>query len=199
MSVQQHQQHTISTVVQSVFALRPFHATLAGHVDAETGDELVLINDTHWYWWLVRVQRTTCIGYIPAEFVELPNERVARMNRDANACIPPPGFRLNRQNQLSAPAKKRVRFADSCCYEPTFYDCMDGIPELEQDCADSSDLSDDCASPIREDNPMDTVDVQEEHILDLKPARKENQILQTSFDALHKIDTKINGLIKGLK
>lgn len=179
---------------EPVYAVRPFHATLAGHVDADVGDELVLINDTHWYWWLVRVQRTACIGYIPAEFVELVSERVARQNKDANTFIPIPMQHMRRAS-ASCSGKKRVRFAEACCYEPSFYaGCPNSPPGLENDSSDTSDISDECESPISEDTP----------IIHLKTdasdaPRKESPIFQTGFDAIHKIDNKLSVLIRGLK
>lgn len=181
---------------ETVYAVRPFHATLAGHVDANVGDELVLINDTHWYWWLVRVQRTACIGYIPAEFVELLTERVARQNKDANTFIPMPMLQHMRKSKSPGSVPKTVRFAEACCYEPSFYDCLSSPPGLENDTSDTSDLSDECESPVSEENPMDHL---HERMADTTTPRKENPIFQTGFDAIHKIDNKLNILIRGFK
>ncbi|KAJ3013446.1 UNVERIFIED_CONTAM: hypothetical protein HDU68_000699, partial [Siphonaria sp. JEL0065] len=67
-----------------VYALHSFVATLEGQVCVLKGDPLALLDDTNSYWWLVRCCKTDEIGYIPAENVETPSERVARLNRIRN-------------------------------------------------------------------------------------------------------------------
>lgn len=48
------------------------------------GDSLVLLDDANSYWWLVRVLKTEDVGYIPAENIETPYERLARLNKHRN-------------------------------------------------------------------------------------------------------------------
>lgn len=48
------------------------------------GDSLLLLDDANSYWWLVRVLKTEDVGYIPAENVETPYERLARLNKHRN-------------------------------------------------------------------------------------------------------------------
>ncbi|KAK6985243.1 heat shock protein, partial [Favolaschia claudopus] len=43
-----------------------------------------LMDDSNSYWWLVRVLKTQEVGYIPAENIETPFERLARLNKHRN-------------------------------------------------------------------------------------------------------------------
>jgi hypothetical protein len=67
-----------------VCAMHTFVATLEGQVAVVRNEPLVLLDDTNSYWWLVKPLRSNSIGYIPAEIVETPNERIARVNRQKN-------------------------------------------------------------------------------------------------------------------
>lgn len=51
---------------------------------------MVLLDDSNSYWWLVRVVKDGSIGYLPAEHIETPTERLARLNkhRNVDVCIP---------------------------------------------------------------------------------------------------------------
>ncbi|KAJ3031188.1 UNVERIFIED_CONTAM: hypothetical protein HDU68_006059 [Siphonaria sp. JEL0065] len=82
----QHQQSLLMAAIDYnlVYALHSFVATLEGQVCVLKGDPLALLDDTNSYWWLVRCCKTDEIGYIPAENVETPSERVARLNRIRN-------------------------------------------------------------------------------------------------------------------
>ncbi|RKP02491.1 hypothetical protein CXG81DRAFT_7542, partial [Caulochytrium protostelioides] len=67
-----------------VYALHTFIANLEGQVCVMKGDALLLLDDANAYWWLVKCIKTEEIGYIPAENVETPYERLARLNRQRN-------------------------------------------------------------------------------------------------------------------
>ncbi|KAG5457145.1 MAG: hypothetical protein BJ554DRAFT_2918, partial [Olpidium bornovanus] len=67
-----------------VYAYHTFTATLDGQVTVTRGDSLVLLDDSNSYWWLVKNLETSAIGYIPAENIETPYERLARLNRHRN-------------------------------------------------------------------------------------------------------------------
>ena len=75
-----------------VYSLHSFAATVEGQANVVKGDRLVLIDDSNSYWWLVRVLKTQEVGYIPAENIETPFERLARLNKhrnvDVSASIP---------------------------------------------------------------------------------------------------------------
>jgi hypothetical protein len=51
------------------------------------GDSLILLDDTNSYWWLVKVLKTEDVGYIPAENIETPFERLARLNKYRNVDV----------------------------------------------------------------------------------------------------------------
>ncbi|KAH9887608.1 hypothetical protein C8Q73DRAFT_794614 [Cubamyces lactineus] len=67
-----------------VYALHSFAATVEGQANVVKGDSLFLMDDNNSYWWLVRVLKTQEVGYIPAENIETPFERLARLNKHRN-------------------------------------------------------------------------------------------------------------------
>lgn len=67
-----------------VYALHSFAATVEGQANVVKGDSLFLMDDSNSYWWLVRVLKTQEVGYIPAENIETPFERLARLNKHRN-------------------------------------------------------------------------------------------------------------------
>ena len=70
-----------------VYSLHSFAATVEGQASVVKGDSLVLMDDSNSYWWLVRVLKTQEIGYIPAENIETPFERLARLNKHRNVDV----------------------------------------------------------------------------------------------------------------
>ncbi|RSH93410.1 hypothetical protein EHS25_007766 [Saitozyma podzolica] len=66
------------------YALHTFLATVEGQASVVKGDSLLLLDDANSYWWLVRVLKTEDVGYIPAENIETPYERLARLNKHRN-------------------------------------------------------------------------------------------------------------------
>ncbi|WFD42436.1 protein phosphatase regulator [Malassezia psittaci] len=70
-----------------VYALHTFVATVDGQATVQKGDNLVLLDDSNSYWWLVRVMASQEVGYIPAENIETPYERLARLNKHRNVQI----------------------------------------------------------------------------------------------------------------
>ena len=73
-----------------VYALHTFIATVEGQASVVRGDSLVLLDDTNAYWWLIRVLKTQELGYIPAENIETPDERLARLNKHRNIDVSAP-------------------------------------------------------------------------------------------------------------
>ncbi|GAB7347287.1 hypothetical protein MBLNU459_g3373t1 [Dothideomycetes sp. NU459] len=67
-----------------VYALHTFVATVEGQANAQKGDTMVLLDDSNSYWWLVRIVKDSSIGYLPAEHIETPTERLARLNKHRN-------------------------------------------------------------------------------------------------------------------
>src|SRR6266436_1117750 len=93
-----------------VYSLHSFAATVEGQASVVKGDSLVLMDDSNSYWWLVRVLKTQEVGYIPAENIETPYERLARLNKHRNVDVrrlPSPVSSLphthNAPPQLAAP------------------------------------------------------------------------------------------------
>lgn len=73
-----------------VYSLHTFAATVEGQASVVKGDSLTLMDDSNSYWWLVRVLKTQEIGYIPAENIETPFERLARLNKHRNIDVSAP-------------------------------------------------------------------------------------------------------------
>jgi hypothetical protein len=70
-----------------VYAFHSFAATVEGQANVVKGDSLFLMDDSNSYWWLVRVLKTQEVGYIPAENIETPFERLARLNKHRNVDV----------------------------------------------------------------------------------------------------------------
>ncbi|KAG5721504.1 Tip elongation aberrant protein Tea4 [Termitomyces sp. T112] len=73
-----------------VYSLHSFAATVEGQANVVKGDSLFLMDDSNSYWWLVRVLKTQEVGYIPAENIETPFERLARLNKHRNVDLASP-------------------------------------------------------------------------------------------------------------
>lgn len=73
-----------------IYALHTFLATVEGQASVVKGDSLLLLDDANSYWWLVRVLKTEDVGYIPAENIETPYERLARLNKHRNIDVAAP-------------------------------------------------------------------------------------------------------------
>lgn len=75
---------------QYVYALRTFVATEQGQANVQKGDAMILLNDSNSYWWLVRLVKDSSVGFLPAEHVETPSERLARLNKHRNGEVSSP-------------------------------------------------------------------------------------------------------------
>src|SRR6266550_5809209 len=73
-----------------VYSLHSFAATVEGQANVVKGDSLILMDDSNSYWWLVKVLKTQEVGYIPAENIETPFERLARLNKHRNVDVSRP-------------------------------------------------------------------------------------------------------------
>ncbi|KAM0322207.1 hypothetical protein ACHAQA_009698 [Verticillium albo-atrum] len=111
-----------------VYALHTFVATVEGQANATKGDTMVLLDDSNSYWWLVRVAKDNSIGYLPAEHIETPTERLARLNKHRNIDLSATmlGDQAGKESKstfrtaLRGKKKKTVVFA-----EPTYVDYSD--------------------------------------------------------------------------
>ncbi|EXJ94224.1 hypothetical protein A1O1_02617 [Capronia coronata CBS 617.96] len=121
-----------------VYALHTFVATVEGQANATKGDTMVLLDDSNSYWWLVRVVKDGSIGYLPAEHIETPTERLARLNKHRNVDLSASMLGDNPEkskNPLKKAMRRRnaktVQFAPPTYYEPGEYDYSD--EEEEED------------------------------------------------------------------
>ncbi|POR33017.1 NAD-specific glutamate dehydrogenase [Tolypocladium paradoxum] len=108
-----------------VYALHTFVATVEGQANATKGDTMVLLDDSNSYWWLVRVVKDSSIGYLPAEHIETPTERLARLNKHRNIDLSATmlGDQTAKQKNSFKGIRRRrktVTFAD-----PTYVDYSD--------------------------------------------------------------------------
>ncbi|KAJ9602963.1 protein phosphatase regulator [Cladophialophora chaetospira] len=115
-----------------VYALHTFVATVEGQANATKGDTMVLLDDSNSYWWLVRVVKDGSIGYLPAEHIETPTERLARLNKHRNVDLSASMLGDNPEkskNPLKKAMRRRnaktVQFAPPTYYEPSDYEYSD--------------------------------------------------------------------------
>ncbi|KAF4119753.1 SH3 [Geosmithia morbida] len=113
-----------------VYALHTFVATVEGQANATKGDTMVLLDDSNSYWWLVRVVKDSSIGYLPAEHIETPTERLARLNKHRNVDLSATmlGDQSPSQKQQKATGFKsiRKRWKSVTFAEPTYVDYNNG-------------------------------------------------------------------------
>ncbi|KAJ3266287.1 hypothetical protein HDU77_001776 [Chytriomyces hyalinus] len=114
----------------SMYAVNTFVASLDGQVSVIKGDALALLDDSNSYWWLVRCRKTDEIGYIPAENIETPFERLARLNEKRNVIL---GC-LTEEDAVAGPVpvshSKRIVFAPTIEIFEEF-DLFDDSPDDE--------------------------------------------------------------------
>ncbi|CCT74123.1 related to ATP dependent RNA helicase [Fusarium fujikuroi IMI 58289] len=122
-----------------VYALHTFVATVEGQANATKGDTMVLLDDSNSYWWLVRVVKDSSIGYLPAEHIETPTERLARLNKHRNIDLSATMLgdtAEKKQQTFKSPirfGRKTVTFTS-----PTYHD----YTEIDDYSSDEEDLDD---------------------------------------------------------
>ncbi|RFU73602.1 hypothetical protein TARUN_8654 [Trichoderma arundinaceum] len=126
-----------------VYALHTFVATVEGQANATKGDTMVLLDDSNSYWWLVRVVKDSSIGYLPAEHIETPTERLARLNKHRNIDLSAsmltdqqPGQKQKSGFSIGIKKKATVVFA-----EPTYHNYSDRDYSSDEE-DDDEDLDD---------------------------------------------------------
>lgn len=161
-----------------VYALHNFVATVEGQANAAKGDTMVLLDDSNSYWWLVRVVKDGSIGYLPAEHIETPTERLARLNKHRNIDLSATMLGDNPEKSKN-PLKKamRRRNAKTVTFTaPTFIEAseMEFSSDEELDGADYFNSDDEEAiSEGIEDDMQDNED-SDIVIEPLKPKLKES-------------------------
>ncbi|KAG6013455.1 hypothetical protein E4U54_006734 [Claviceps lovelessii] len=108
-----------------VYALHTFVATVEGQANATKGDTMVLLDDSNSYWWLVRVVKDSSIGYLPAEHIETPTERLARLNKHRNIDLSATMLGDQAQKQKNSFKSIRRRRKTVTFSEPTYVDYSD--------------------------------------------------------------------------
>ncbi|KAF2734095.1 hypothetical protein EJ04DRAFT_252512 [Polyplosphaeria fusca] len=110
-----------------VYALHTFVATVEGQANATKGDTMVLLDDSNSYWWLVRVVKDSSIGYLPAEHIETPTERLARLNKHRNIDLSATMLG-DTAEKTKNPLKKAMRRRNAKTVQfapPTYVDAVD--------------------------------------------------------------------------
>ncbi|CAZ85316.1 unnamed protein product [Tuber melanosporum] len=108
---------------EMVYALHTFTATVKGQANATKGEHMVLLDDSNSYWWLVRIVRDASIGYLPAEHIETPTERLARLNKHRNIDLASNMLSDNAHEKSKNPLRKamRRRNAKTVTFSPPTY------------------------------------------------------------------------------
>ncbi|KAI9360462.1 hypothetical protein DFJ73DRAFT_83718 [Zopfochytrium polystomum] len=134
-----------------VYARHTFVASLEGQVCVFKSDSLELLDDTNSYWWLVKCIKTDEIGYIPAENIETPHERLARLNSFRNVQLALPSKSDLHNVPLPLIPRRNIRFNEvpSVCedYDKDYYDSDDAEEEETVDGEPPIDSTDDAISP----------------------------------------------------
>ncbi|KAI5812810.1 hypothetical protein BZA77DRAFT_335121 [Pyronema omphalodes] len=172
---------------EMVYALHHFNATVEGQANAAKGEHMVLLDDSNSYWWLVRIVRDSSIGYLPAEHIETPTERLARLNKHRNIDLAAnmlsdttPEKSRNPLKKIRARrnTKKTVAFTDPIYHEASEYEYSDeeeegaegpeGEEQEEGNTADATKLEptqdpatneDLGADPVAREKPQQSVNV----------------------------------------
>ncbi|EED14881.1 SH3 domain protein, putative [Talaromyces stipitatus ATCC 10500] len=152
-----------------VYALHTFVATVEGQANAAKGDTMVLLDDSNSYWWLVRVVKDGSIGYLPAEHIETPTERLARLNKHRNVDLSATMLGDNAEKSKN-PLKKamRRRNAKTVTFaSPTFFEASDIDYSTEEEEEDAEQLEEE---EIRVEPQDAQYDVQDEDMV-VEPLR----------------------------
>ncbi|CAG8444858.1 12729_t:CDS:2 [Dentiscutata erythropus] len=103
-----------------VYASRTFRETVEGRVKVEKNDSLILLDDSNDYWWLVKLLKNEDVGYMPAEDIEMPFEKLARINKHKNVNLTIPINNIEddnlSMNQKKSKTSKTVYFTSPECF-----------------------------------------------------------------------------------
>ncbi|GKZ85059.1 hypothetical protein AnigIFM56816_010822 [Aspergillus niger] len=156
-----------------VYALHNFFATVDGQANAAKGDTMVLLDDSNSYWWLVRIVKDGSIGYLPAEHIETPTERLARLNKHRNVDLSATMLGDNSEKSKN-PLKKamRRRNAKTVTFtSPTYIEASDVEYSTEEEMDDDISFQDEDMAREDADHLQDG---QNEDIV-VKPLRPKSQ------------------------
>ncbi|KAL2796051.1 hypothetical protein BJX66DRAFT_300390 [Aspergillus keveii] len=155
-----------------VYALHNFVATVDGQANAAKGDNMVLLDDSNSYWWLVRIVKDGSIGYLPAEHIETPTERLARLNKHRNVDLSATmlGDNLEKSKNPLKKAMRRRNAKTVTFTSPTYIEASDVEYSTEEEEDDDVSFTDEYASR----DEYDTRDEQNEDIV-VEPLRPKSQ------------------------
>ncbi|KAJ5226203.1 hypothetical protein N7468_007428 [Penicillium chermesinum] len=168
-----------------VYALHNFVATVDGQANAAKGDTMVLLDDSNSYWWLVRVVKDGSIGYLPAEHIETPTERLARLNKHRNVDLS--ATMLGDNNEKSKnPLKKAMRRRNAKTVNfaaPTYIEASDQEYSSDED-SEHGDFFNDDETETVESEEGDSQDQAEEIVVEpLRPkGHKEKPVEQVEIN-----------------
>ncbi|KAJ5620635.1 hypothetical protein N7510_004619 [Penicillium lagena] len=143
-----------------VYALHNFVATVDGQANAAKGDTMVLLDDSNSYWWLVRVVKDGSIGYLPAEHIETPTERLARLNKHRNVDLSATMLGDNSEKSKN-PLKKAMRRRNAKTVNfaaPTYIEASD-VEFSSDDDSEHGDFFDDETLDGEEDDAQEQEDI----------------------------------------
>ncbi|GIK04466.1 hypothetical protein Aspvir_008549 [Aspergillus viridinutans] len=174
-----------------VYALHNFVATVDGQANAAKGDTMVLLDDSNSYWWLVRIVKDGSIGYLPAEHIETPTERLARLNKHRNVDLSATMLGDNSEKSKN-PLKKamRRRNAKNVTFTaPTYIEASD-IDWSTEDEIDDGDSLIDGGEIIRDGD-----DLQDDHNDDIvvEPLRPKSNRDKVSDESENMEETQESG------
>ncbi|WEW61709.1 protein phosphatase regulator [Emydomyces testavorans] len=141
---------------------------------------MVLLDDSNSYWWLVRVVKDGSIGYLPAEHIETPTERLARLNKHRNIDLSATMLGDNAEKPKN-PLKKamRRRNAKTVTFaSPTYFEASD-IDYSTEDDIDDQFFEEEEEDEDDDLEQLDTKDTQEEfkgNDIMVEPLRPKPQI-----------------------
>ncbi|KAJ5351292.1 hypothetical protein N7452_000266 [Penicillium brevicompactum] len=177
-----------------VYALHNFVATVDGQANAAKGDTMVLLDDSNSYWWLVRVVKDGSIGYLPAEHIETPTERLARLNKHRNVDLS--ATMLGDNNEKSKnPLKKAMRRRNAKTVNfgaPTYIDASDVDYSSDED-SEHGDFFDDETLDGEEEEGQDQA---EDIVVEpLRPKGQKDKPTESSdnHDSHERQDSQLSG------
>ncbi|KAI7878456.1 hypothetical protein K492DRAFT_164864 [Lichtheimia hyalospora FSU 10163] len=153
-----------------VYALHTFVATVEGQATVYKGDALTLLDDSNSYWWLVSVIKTSEVGYIPAENIETPFERLARLNKHRNTdltSLDQATHYINKEEKKKTIKKRRVTVSKDLSVQAQIILIGDDEEEevgeayeewqedMQDDCSEASDIEE---SDNETDAPQDIIE-----------------------------------------
>ncbi|KAI7687312.1 hypothetical protein KC353_g20334, partial [Hortaea werneckii] len=135
---------------------------------------MVLLDDSNSYWWLVRVVKDSSIGYLPAEHIETPTERLARLNKHRNIDLSATMLGDNSEKSRN-PLKKAMRRRNAKTVQfaaPTYVEASDYDYSTE----------DEEAAVVDVNQSQDAAHVEDAQQLNGEPEPRESVDSRTSED-----------------